>query len=98
MKKLVDGSNRKFSQIATIFGVLIGPRNINTDFSVQINWTDRRGNLIGQPVAIPICSSLWEISQGADFVPEAGQSMATARQEAIHRLAEQIVSQMEVPW
>ena len=47
---------------------------------------------------IPFSPLLVNVSQTASFVPEAGQSMATAQQEAIQRLAEQIVGQMEAPW
>ncbi len=36
----------------------------------------------------------WEAEQ---FIPEAGQSVATAYQESIEELAEQIVAQMELP-
>jgi hypothetical protein len=37
-------------------------------------------------------------TQGSDFVPEGGQSMATAQLRAIEQMAEQIVSQMELRW
>jgi hypothetical protein len=40
----------------------------------------------------------FSVAQSADFTPEGGQSVATAHQEAIQRLAEQIVSQMESRW
>ena len=32
------------------------------------------------------------------MIPEVGQSVATTQQQAIQRLAEQIVSTMEEPW
>ena len=38
------------------------------------------------------------IEQDAVFIPEAGQSMATAQQQVIDRIAHQIVGQMEMPW
>ena len=38
------------------------------------------------------------VSQHASFIPEAGQSIATAQQEAIVRAASQIVQQMETKW
>lgn len=74
------------------------PRDLETDFFVQMSWTDRRGDLIASGTPIPFAPLAVNISQSASFVPEAGQSMATAQQEAIQRLAEQIVSQMEAPW
>jgi len=38
------------------------------------------------------------IGQQANFVPEGGQSLVTAQQEAINKLAQQIVGQMELAW
>jgi hypothetical protein len=38
------------------------------------------------------------INQTAPMVPEAGQSVASQQQQAIERLAQQIVSTMEAPW
>jgi hypothetical protein len=73
-------------------------RDIETDFFVQMTWVDRRGNLIGGPNNMPIEPQLISISQSANFIPEGGQSIATAHQVAISRLAEQIVGQMEAPW
>jgi hypothetical protein len=74
------------------------PRALEINFQVEINWVDRRGNTIMQPTAIPLSSVLLSFNQSTDFVPEAGQSIATAQQEAIQRLAEQIVTQMETQW
>lgn len=74
------------------------PRDLETDFFVQMSWVDRRGDLIAGGTPIPFSPLLVNISQTASYVPEAGQTMTTAQQEAIQRLAEQIVSQMEAPW
>jgi len=74
------------------------PRDIETDFFVQLSWIDRRGDLIMSHNDVPAGPLLLNISQTANFVPEAGQSLTTAQQEAIQRLAEQIVGQMELVW
>jgi hypothetical protein len=74
------------------------PRDIETDFFVQLSWVDRRGDLIMSARDIPSEPLLLSIGQTASFVPEAGQSITTAQQEAIQRLAEQIVGQMELAW
>ena len=74
------------------------PRDIEADFFVQVSWVDRRGDIIMSHNDIPVQPLLLNISQTASFVPEGGQSLATAHQEAIHRLAEQIVGQMELAW
>jgi hypothetical protein len=39
-----------------------------------------------------------DVSGSANVVPEVGQSIATAQQQAISRLAQQIVGLMEKPW
>ncbi|ADB16425.1 hypothetical protein Psta_1750 [Pirellula staleyi DSM 6068] len=73
-------------------------RDIETDFFIQISWVDRRGDLIMNYSDLPLQPLLVNISQDANFVPEGGQSLATAQQEAIHRLATQVVDQMEIRW
>jgi hypothetical protein len=74
------------------------PRDLEADFFAQMSWADRRGDLIAGGTPVPFAPLLVNISQTASFVPEGGQSMATAQQEAIQRMAEQIVGQMEAPW
>jgi hypothetical protein len=74
------------------------PRDIEADFFVQVSWVDRRGDLIMSHNDVPADPLLLNVSQTASFVPEGGQSLATAHQEAIHRLAEQIIGQMELAW
>jgi len=74
------------------------PRDIETDFFIQVSWIDRRGDLIMSHNDIPAQPLLVGISQSANFVPEGGQSLATAQQEAIQRLAEQVVGQLELAW
>ncbi len=63
------------------------PRNLIFHAAVHILWMDNSGQILIQSVT----------SLGSDFIPEAGQSITTAEQNAIRRLAEQIVSQMEAP-
>ena len=38
------------------------------------------------------------VQSSATFIPELGQSITTARQKAVNRLARDIVSMMEIPW
>jgi hypothetical protein len=38
------------------------------------------------------------VQRSATFIPELGESYATARQKVVFDLAEQIVSMMEIPW
>lgn len=74
------------------------PRDLETDYFVQLSWTDRRGDLIMNHCDVPASPLLINVSQVSNFVPEAGQSLSTAQQEVITKLAEQIVGQMEAPW
>jgi hypothetical protein len=47
---------------------------------------------------IPLPEELADVSGTGDVIPELGQSITTAQQEAIGRLATQIVGLMEKPW
>ncbi|QDU25235.1 hypothetical protein ETAA8_02980 [Anatilimnocola aggregata] len=73
-------------------------RDVETDFFVQVRWVDRRGDLIMSHTDIPIQPLLVNVSQATNFVAEGGQSLATSHQEAMFRLADQIVGQLELPW
>ncbi len=61
------------------------PRNLIFNAAVHITWIDNSGRILEQSV----------ISLGSDFVPEAGQSVATAEKAVITKVAQQIVSEME---
>ena len=74
------------------------PRDIESDFFIQVSWLDRRGDLIMSHEDIPAAPLLLNVGQQSNFVPEGGQSLATAHQEALQRLAEQVVGQMELAW
>ncbi|MCO6458464.1 MAG: LptE family protein [Pirellulaceae bacterium] len=74
------------------------PRNLELDLAVEVQWRDRGGQLIVRPVDVPLPGFMLVVSQASDFVPEAGQTVATSQSEAIAKLAAQIVSQMEMQW
>jgi hypothetical protein len=74
------------------------PRDIETDFFIQTSWIDRRGDLIMSHEDVPAAPLLVNIGQQANFVPEGGQSLTTAQQEVVEKLAAQIVGQMELAW
>ena len=73
-------------------------RDIEVELFIEVAWKDRHGQLLFGPQVITLPDGLREFGQAVNFVPEGGQSMATAQQEAIERLAEQIVAHMEAPW
>lgn len=74
------------------------PRDIETDLVVQVDWTDHRGQFLMQDANFNFSAVSFSVAQAANFVPEGGQSVATAHQEAIQRLARQIVAQMQARW
>lgn len=74
------------------------PRDIGTDLVVEVSWVDRQGFAMGTGSTFSLAQQGFSVSQAADYVPEAGQSVSTSHQEAIQRIAKQIVSQMEAPW
>ncbi len=72
-------------------------RDIETAMIVEVSWLDRQGQQLIQRTEIPIDEGIY-ITQSASFVPEGGQSLVTAQQEVMQKLASQIVAQMELPW
>lgn len=74
------------------------PRAVETLLTVELTWTDRQGNLLMENRYVPPGELAFYFIQGMDFVPEGGQSMATAQQRAVERLADQIVGHMESRW
>ena len=91
-------TGRIFSERKTVLGEDINdvPRNIGTELITRVRWESRNGDLLRENlVALP---PILQISQNANLIPEAGQSITTAHQYAIAQLAEQIVGQMEYPW
>ena len=74
------------------------PRVSETDLRAQVNWINRRRQPLVPVQMIPIPTELLAVSQTSNLIPEAGQSVATSQQQAIQRLAQQIVGTMEAPW
>jgi hypothetical protein len=74
------------------------PRLQEVELRAEVNWLNRRRLPICPPQSIALPPELVLINQTANLIPEAGQSVATAHQQAIQRLAQQIVSTMEAPW
>ena len=66
-------------------------RAVDVGLVVEVDWTDRAGTPLMQRQSL-------KINHSADFIPEGGQSLVTAQQEVIERIAREIVGQMETPW
>jgi hypothetical protein len=63
-------------------------------FQITVVWTNRRGAEVAPPTTVPLPT----VDQSANMFPEIGQSVSTAQQQTIDRLAKQIVGMMESPW
>ncbi len=67
------------------------PRTLQYEMRVEVTWTDRGG--------VPLMErQVLRLDRDATFIPEGGQSLTSAQQELIERLARQIVGHMEMPW
>jgi outer membrane lipopolysaccharide assembly protein LptE/RlpB len=73
-------------------------REIQTAMRVQVSWVDRKGRMLREDKCVPLPEELVEVTGSANVVPEVGQSITTAQQQAICRIAQQIVGLMEKPW
>jgi len=74
------------------------PRQVEFRMSVLVNWIDNRGNVLREGQTVPLPPPEVAVAGTADLLPEVGQSCATTQQEAIQRVAQQIVGMMEAPW
>lgn len=74
------------------------PRALDAAVQVRASWVDRAGRLLLNNAVVPTDDLTILFSQDQRFVPEAGQSVDTATQEALEDLAGRIVSQMELRW
>jgi hypothetical protein len=74
------------------------PRELQVHIHVNVSWTDRMGRRLRESPEVPLPAELVDIQETGNVVPTAGQSITTAQETAIHRIAEQIVGMMEKPW
>ena len=74
------------------------PRLLQSVMTVEVSWNDRRGMPLIETRFLPPGESTFYFAVNVDFVPEAGQSISTANQRAVERLANHIVDQMEARW
>ena len=74
------------------------PRELQLTLAVEVTWEDLRNRRILAQRRISVPHEFLQVSSQATFAPETGQSLATATQQAVDRLARQIVDMMEAPW
>jgi hypothetical protein len=69
-----------------------------TEIRAEVMWLNRRRLPMAPTQTIGLPPELVAMNATSNLIPEAGQSVATAQQQAIERLAQQIVATMEAPW
>lgn len=74
------------------------PRQLQLSIGVEVLWEDLRGGRVLARNTLPIDAQTHQLLTQANFAPEVGQSQATAKHEALTRLARRIVDKMETPW
>ena len=74
------------------------PRKLEVNLQVEVSWIDRQGSAIRETARVELPPELSMVHGNASLVPEVGQSVATAHQLAIGRVAERVVAMMETPW
>ena len=72
-------------------------RMVELNYQALVEWADRGGTVIASG-EVPLPAAQVDVGQAAAIVPEFGRSVASAQQEAIVKLAQQIVGLMEEPW
>lgn len=73
------------------------PRVIEGEMVCQVDWVGPQGELLTNRITVPLADYELRVGQTETFIPEGGQSVATAYQEMIQQNAQQIVEQMEMP-
>jgi hypothetical protein len=73
-------------------------RELQFHLAVELTWEDLRTRKILRQQNVPVPVDLVQQRAQSEFAVETGQSLATAQQQAIDRLARQIVELMEEPW
>jgi len=72
-------------------------RMVEMNYQTLVTWADRGGSVIASG-AVPLPAATVDVGQAAALVPEYGRSVVSTQQEAIVKLAQQIVGLMEEPW
>jgi hypothetical protein len=72
-------------------------RFVEMNYQTLVTWADRGGTVIASG-EVPLPAATVDVGQSAALVPEFGRSVVSTQQEAIIKLAQQIVGLMEEPW
>lgn len=74
------------------------PRQLEFQLAIEVRWEDARSGQVLAVRTVPLDPNAAHLAANVAFTPETGQSLATATQDAVDELAEQIVGMMEMRW
>lgn len=74
------------------------PREVQVSLGMEVIWLDQRTGQVLSQKTITLGPQFRQQLAQAEFAPELGHSMATAMQDAVKTLADQIVDMTEVDW
>lgn len=74
------------------------PRELQLSLAVEMTWKDLRTQRVISEQRFLLPNDAVNFTSTAEFAPEVGQSLATATQQAVDRLARNMVNMMETPW
>ena len=95
---ILSGRLARDLQNVSLVDDYVGTRQKKVELTVYVQWKDNRGNMIRTMSPIAWNDAPVDITTASDMVAEMGHSYATASQEAIDRMADQIVDMMQMPW
>jgi hypothetical protein len=72
-------------------------RSTEVNYQIRVTWINRKGDQIYNG-AVPLPPQFVQLGQGANYIPEFGQSYTTSEMQIVEKLASQIVGLMEKPW
>lgn len=73
------------------------PRELQMSLTVEVRWENLKTGEVLAEKRVPISQNEIQLIQNAEFAPEVGQSLATAYQQVMDRMAREIVDLMEAP-
>ncbi len=93
-------TGRIVNNFKTVLGETGGDdaRSLQVNLLVELTWEDLRTQKILMEQRIPVAADKVQQASLSEFAVETGGSLATAQQDAIDRMARQIVELMQAPW
>ncbi len=94
----LEGKIVSRDQYASLSNNWSDPRQKTGTMAVEVKWRDRRNRDLTHSETIPWNDGTGNITASGTMVAELGHSELTMEQDAINKIADQVVGMMEVPW